>query len=297
MSEKNKGIYYVLLAALCFSLMSLFVRLSGDIPSMQKGFFRNFVALIFSLMILMKDKSSAPFHVGRGNMKYLILRAAFGSLGLFCNFYAIDHLALSDANMLNKLSPFFAIIFSYFLLKEKAAPYQVLCVITAFLGTLFILRPGFDNFTAFPALMGLLGGLGAGIAYTMVRILSGHGVKGPFIVFFFSAFSCCVSLPVCIFDYTPMEPWQIGCLLLAGLAASGGQFSITAAYAHAPAKEISIYDYTQIIFSSLWGFLFLGELPDHMSILGYLIIFGAALVMFLKNQQKLPQHGTHSGMS
>lgn len=283
MSEKNKGICYILLAAVCFSLMSLFVRLSGDIPSIQKSLFRNLVALIFAAVILRKEK--IPFHAGKGNTKYLVLRAVFGTLGIFCNFYAIDHLALSDANMLNKLSPFFAIIFSYFLLKERAAFYQVICVIIAFIGTLFILRPGFDNIVTFPALIGLLGGLGAGAAYTMVRKLSERGVKGPFIVFFFSAFSCCAALPFCILNYTPMEPWQLGYLLLAGLAASGGQFSITAAYAHAPAKEISVYDYSQIIFSSLWGILFLGEFPDWISIVGYLIIFGASLTMFLKNKR------------
>lgn len=284
MSEKNKGIFYIILAALCFSLMSLFVRLSGDIPSMQKSLFRNLVALVFSVFILWKQK--IPFRAGKGNTTYLILRSVFGTLGIFCNFYAIDHLALSDANMLNKLSPFFAIIFSYFLLREKAAFYQIICVITAFIGTLFILRPGFDSMITFPALVGLLGGLGAGVAYTMVRILSGRGVKGPFIVFFFSAFSCLAALPFCIMDYTPMEPWQIGCLLLAGLAASGGQFSITAAYSHAPAKEISVYDYTQIIFSSLWGILFLEEFPDWISITGYVIIFGASFAMFLIRQRK-----------
>lgn len=284
MSEKNKGIFYILLAAVCFSLMSLFVRLSGDIPSIQKSLFRNLVALVFAAVILRKEK--IPFRAGKGNTKYLVLRALFGTLGIFCNFYAIDHLALSDANMLNKLSPFFAIIFSYFLLKEKAAFYQVICVITAFIGTLFILRPGFDSMVTFPALIGLLGGLGAGAAYTMVRKLSERGVKGPFIVFFFSAFSCCAALPFCIFHYTPMKLWQLGYLLLAGLAASGGQFSITAAYAHAPAKEISVYDYSQIIFSSLWGILFLGEFPDSMSIAGYVIIFGASLAMFLKKQKE-----------
>lgn len=279
MSERNKGIFYIILAALCFSLMSLFVRLSGDIPAIQKSFFRNLVALVFAAIILRKEK--IPFHAGKGNTIYLLLRAGFGTLGIFCNFYAIDHLALSDANMLNKLSPFFAIIFSYFLLKERVAFYQIMCVIVAFVGTLFILRPGFNSLVTFPAFIGLLGGLGAGIAYTMVRILSGRGVKGPFIVFFFSTFSCLAALPYCLLHYTPMEPWQLGCLLLAGLAASGGQFSVTAAYSHAPAKEISVYDYTQIIFSSFWGILFLGEFPDWVSITGYLIIFAASLSMFL----------------
>lgn len=283
MSEKNKGIAYILLAAICFSLMSLFVRLSGNLPPIQKSLFRNLVALVFAAFILRKEK--IPFHTGKGNTKYLVLRSIFGTIGIFCNFYAIDHLALSDANMLNKLSPFFAIIFSYFLLKEKAAPYQVLCVITAFVGTLFILRPGFHSIITFPALIGLMGGMGAGAAYTMVRVLSERKVKGPFIVFFFSAFSCLAALPFCLFHYAPMKLWQFGFLLLAGLAASGGQFSITAAYAHAPAKEISVYDYSQIVFSSLWGILFLGEFPDGISITGYLIIFTASLVMFLMRQK------------
>lgn len=283
MSEKNKGIAYILLAAICFSLMSLFVRLSGDIPSIQKSLFRNLVALVFAAFILRKER--IPLHAGTGNIKYLMLRSIFGTLGIFCNFYAIDHLALSDANMLNKLSPFFAIIFSYFLLKEKAAPYQIGCVIAAFMGTLFILRPGFSSIVTFPAVIGLLGGMGAGAAYTMVRVLSERKVKGPFIVFFFSAFSCLAALPFCLLHYVPMRPWQLGYLLLAGLAASGGQFSITAAYAHAPAKEISVYDYSQIVFSSLWGILFLGEFPDGISIAGYLIIFTASVVMFLIRQK------------
>lgn len=74
--------------------------------------------------------------------------------------------------MLNKLSPFFAIIFSYFLLKEKIKPYQLICVIVAFIGALFILRPGFDSVATFPAFIGLIGGMGAGLAYTNVRIAS-----------------------------------------------------------------------------------------------------------------------------
>ncbi len=278
-SSKNKGIMYILCAAVCFSLMSLFVRLADDLPTMQKSFFRNLVALIFAFIILKKQR--VPLRAGKGNTHLLLLRSFFGTFGIVCNFYAIDRLPLSDANMLNKLSPFFAIIFSFFILKEKPRLYQILCVITAFVGTLFILKPGLDSMMTFPALVGLLGGCGAGAAYTYVRKLSERGVKGPFIVFFFSAFSCCLALPFLILDYEPMTLTQLCFLLLAGLAASGGQFSITAAYANAPAKEISVYDYSQIVFSALWGMLFFQELPDAVSVVGYVIIFAASLAMFI----------------
>ena len=108
---------YILSAAVGFSLMTMFVRLAGDgIPSYQKAFFRNFVALIFIAVLMLKKRVS--FVPEKGNAKYLFARSAFGTFGLLCNFYAIDRLVLADANMLNKLSPFFAVLFSAFLLKE-----------------------------------------------------------------------------------------------------------------------------------------------------------------------------------
>ena len=65
--------------------------------------------------------------------------------------------------------------------------------------------------------------------------------------------------------------------LLAGLCACGGQFFITAAYAKAPAKEISVYDYSQIIFTTAISFIVFHEMPDYLSIIGYCVIVGAAV--------------------
>ena len=122
--------------------------------------------------------------------------------------------------MLNKMSPFFAVIFSCLVLKEKVNVPQALFVIGAFLGSLLVIKPTFSNMDLFPSVIGLLGGLGAGIAYTYVRKATLHGEKGPFIVCFFSAFSCLVTLPFLIFDYHYMSLTQIGTLLAAGLAAA-----------------------------------------------------------------------------
>ena len=55
-SSKPRGILYVLTAAFGFSVMSLFVKLAGDLPPFQKAFFRNFIALIFILVIMLKNK-------------------------------------------------------------------------------------------------------------------------------------------------------------------------------------------------------------------------------------------------
>lgn len=284
-SDRNKGVFFIILSAFCFALMNVFVRMAGDLPFIQKSFFRNFVAFFFALILMKKQgiKISMP----KGSKLDLVLRATFGTIGIFCNFYAIDHMLVSDASMLNKLSPFFVIIFSYFILSEKIKPFQGLCVFIAFIGTLFVIKPGFTGIPIFPALIGIMGGMCAGIAYTYVRKLGTKGVKGPFIVFFFSMFSCLVSLPYLILEFTPMSLYQILILLLTGLAASGGQFFITAAYTHAPAREISIYDYSQIIFATILSFVLLGQIPDLYSFIGYIIICIASVIMFLYNNNKI----------
>lgn len=281
MNKKYKGILYILLAAFCFALMNTFVRLSGDLPSIQKSFFRNLVALLAAAFIL--KRSHIGFSFKKENLPLLILRSTCGTLGILCNFYAVDHLLLSDASMLNKMSPFFVIIFSYLFLKEKINWVQTLSVIGAFIGSLLIIKPTFSNLVLVPSLIGLLGGIGAGAAYTAVRALGQRGEKGPFIVFFFSTFSCLVTLPFLIFQYHEMSIIQVVYLLLAGLSAAGGQFAITTAYCYAPAKEISVYDYSQVVFSAILGFILFGQIPDMLSGLGYVIICGMAVLMFLYN--------------
>ncbi len=286
MKEKKKAIavIYILLSALFFSLMNMFVRLSGDLQSVQKSFFRNLVSLAFAAAILKRE--GAWFSGKRENIRYLLLRSAAGTLGILCNFYAVDHLVLADASMLNKMSPFFAIVFSYLILKEKIRLPQALIVGCAFAGSLLIIKPTEAVFHSPAALIGLLGGLGAGIAYTYVRVLGTKGEKGPFVVFVFSAFSCAVTLPYLLLYFQPMSRGQLLSLLLAGLSAAGGQFSITAAYFHAPAKEISVYDYSQILFSAVLGFFVFGQIPDALSWIGYGIICSMAVAMFLYNRKR-----------
>lgn len=284
MSEKNKGILCILSAAFFFSLMTVFVRMAGDLPTMQKVLFRNLVAALFSWGMLIKAGEKLDFH-NKENVKCLFLRAFFGTTGMIFNFYAIDRLNISDANMLNKLSPFFAILASGIILKEKAHKFEWLSVIIAFLGALLVIKPGF-SMSAGPAFIGMLGGLGAGLAYTFVRKLGKNGVKGPVIVMFFSTFSVIVCLPGFLLTYKPMTMAQLGILLLAGVAATGGQLSITAAYTHAPAKEISVYDYSQVIFAAIWGFFLFDQVPDIYSFIGYAVIIAAAVMKFVHGKNK-----------
>lgn len=272
------GISLVIADSFFFSLMTLFVRLSGDIPTMQKCFFRNAFAAVIAIIAL--ARTDEKFHIKKGSLPGLFARSISGGLGMILNFYAIDRIGLADANILNKMSPFFAIIASIFILKEIPKKADWIAVIIAFVGAVFIIKPS-ANITSLYALAGLLGGLGAGIAYTFVRKLGQQGERGPVIVAFFSIFTCCLCLPSMIADFHPMSALQWLFLILAGLAAAGGQFTVTAAYKYAPAKNISVFDYSQVIFASIWGALVFDELPDYLSVIGYVIVISCAVGRWL----------------
>lgn len=283
MKDKQKGMLSIMAAAFFFAAMNVFVKLSGDLPAPQKSFFRNLIAMIFAFMILMRSGEKLSYR--KKDLPMLLMRSIFGTIGILCNFYAVDHLLVSDASMLNKLSPFFVIIFSALFLKEKANTVQKISVVIAFIGALFVVKPSMDVFQNINSLIGVMGGLGAGIAYTCVRQLGKQGVKGARVVFFFSSFSCLVLVPYLLVDYHPMTMHQLLCLVGAGLMAAGGQFSITAAYNFAPAKEISVFDYTQVVFAAILGFFFLGQIPDLYSVIGYVIIIGVAVWSFLRQRE------------
>ncbi|EQK46440.1 membrane protein [Paraclostridium bifermentans] len=281
LSDRNKGIVFIILSAFGFAMMSAFIKLSGDLPSIQKTFFRNLVSCIIAFSLILKYKESA--FGNKENRKILILRSIFGTLGIILNFYAIDRLVLSDANMLNKLSPFFVIIFSAIFLKEKIKSNQAIAVIIAFIGALFIIKPTL-NFAIIPYVAGILGAIFAAAAYTCLRVLGGKE-KFYTVVFFFSLFSTVSIFPFAIMAYKSMTIIQFVYLVLGGVFASIGQFGVTLAYKYAPAKEISIFDYSNIIFSAIISILVFNVIPDKYSFIGYIIIFSASYYMFLNNKK------------
>ena len=285
-NNRTKGIICILLSALCFSGMSSFINLSGDVPTPQKVFFRNLVALFIASVTLIKNKESFKPH--KGCLPYHLLRSAAGLAGVFGNFYATTKMATTaDAAILNKMSPFFTLLFSAIFLREKVKPKQALAIFIAFIGSMFVIKPTMGNSELLPSLCGFAGGVCAGAAYTCVRHMGNKGENGRFTVFFFSLFSVVVTAPYLIFNFAPMTSKQLVYLLMVGVCAAGGQFSITAAYTFAPSREISVYDYSNVIFTAISGYFFLGgQVPDLWSFFGYFIICAMAVWMFLYNKRE-----------
>ncbi|HCA7418163.1 TPA: DMT family transporter [Staphylococcus pseudintermedius] len=278
MNTKVKGILAILISAIGFSFMAAFFRLSGDLPVFQKSLARNFVAMFIPLFFILKYKQ--PFFGKLSSQPLLVTRSVLGLMGVLLNIYAIDHMVLSDADILMKLNPFWTILLSLIFLKEFIQKYQITSMVIAIIGMLFVVKPEFSS-DVIPAIVGLLSGVFAASAYTAVRALSTR--EAPYtIVFYFSLFSVIVLIPFVAFTFEPMSLIQIVYLILAGLSAAVGQIGITVAYSYAPAKDISIFTYASIIFTAIIGFILFNESPDFYAIIGYIIILSASYYMFEK---------------
>lgn len=276
-SEKQKAIAAMIISAFAFSCMGVFIKYIGDIPTPQKALIRSIVIMIASL--IMFKSNNHKFNEIK-HIKLLTLRSMLGTVGILFNYYAIDHLILSDANVIFRLSTVFLLITCYIFLGEKLLKYQIVGIVIAFIGVVFIVKPSFD-FDFFPFLIALGGSILSALAYTTLRYL-GPREKPITVVLFFSTFTAVVLLPYIAFTYEPMTMVQIGFGVAAGLSAFVGQLGVTMAYKHAPAKEVSIYGYLGVIFSAIFSILIFDAAPDVLSLVGYILVFTSAYYMYRK---------------
>ncbi len=271
-------------SAFFFALMSVFVNLAGRTAFFQKALFRNLVSMLNASGTLWITKT--PVHVPRATALPLAVRTIAGTLAVFCNYYAIDHLAIASSNALLKLSPFFTIIFASIALKEHVSKGELGCIIVALAGSAFLILPNMGTL-GFSSLIGLTGGVMTGIVHTSLRAMRKHpDLHGNVIVFLFSSGSFLITLIPCLLLWMPMTGRQVPIMLAAGAACAGAQFALTAAYRYAAPKDISICDSSQIIFSAVFGFLFFHQIPSATNGVGYVLIIAAsALLFFLYKRQ------------
>lgn len=282
-SEKQKGIALMLLSALLFASMQIAVKLCGNrIPTMEQVFFRNSISLIVAWILIRKNGLSLF-----GEKKYqpwLFARSFFGFIGVIFLFYASSHANQADVSILNKMSPFLVTVFAAIFLKEKIAKIQIPALILAFAGAFFVSSPTFQS-DVFPLFVAILSAVTSGIAYTLLSYFKGK-VDALTVIMHFSTFSMVASIPFMIHNFVMpnLQEWLL--LILIGVFGSFGQITLTYAYRMAPASEVSIYNYSGILFSMILGYFLLGEFIAVHSLIGGTMVVAASLVVYFYHQRK-----------
>lgn len=269
----GRAVLMMVLSGLSFSLVAIMVRLAGDVPLYEKVFFRSIVMLVAMGAVAARSHEN-PF-ARNPRIPALVLRGVFGTGAMFLYFYAIEHLTVGDATVLNKLSPFFVAVFAMMFLREKLSRHVIPILLVAFAGAALIIRPQL-SFQALPAIGGFVSAAASGAAYTVVRHL--RGSEPPYrIVFYFALVSVAVSVPPMVLHFVRPEGLQWLYLIGGGVFATTGQVALTLGYHQAPATKVSIYVYAHVIFAFLLGLVLLDEVPDAFSIVGTVMILVAAI--------------------
>lgn len=283
MSKKTKAVILMILSTCSFSVMQLAVKMSGGkIPMMEQVFVRNFFTMFFGLYMVLSTGGKNPFGK-KENQPALMLRAILGYLGVVMYFFASRNMNIADASLLHRSSPFFVVLFSCLFLKERMTKVHAGVLAAAAVGALCVIRPQFNS-EIIPALIGLLSAVSAGGAYVVIAFLKGKESNGV-IIFYFSLVSCLITLPFMMANFVIPDGYGLFMLLVIGVFASLGQVFLTIAYKNAPAGEVSIYNFSGIICSSILGYFLLNEVVDFMSVTGIIIIICAALVMFFYDRK------------
>lgn len=281
--EKTQAALFIILSAFFFSMMQAMVRLSASgIGTMQQVFFRNSISLLVAAYLI--KKNGLRFFGPKEYQPALLLRSLAGSLGMILLFYASAHASQGDVSVLSRTNILWVCLFAALILKERISKEEIPMIALCLAGTVIALRPTFDS-SILPLLAAELSALCCGVAYVMISYCKGH-VPSTTIVFYFSLFSTVGAGILMIPSWVSPTPKQWFMLILIGLFGSLGQICITNAYQKAPAAEVSIYDYSGIIFSALIGMLLLGEGLAVTTVIGALLITAAGLLSYFNGRRK-----------
>jgi drug/metabolite transporter (DMT)-like permease len=261
-------------SALLFAAMGEAVRMaSAQLSNAMVVFFRNAFGLVALLPWLVR---LGPEGLRTRAWPEHLVRGLAGLASMYCYFYAIARIGLSEAILLNYSLPLFMPLIARAWLREEIPPRLWRALVLGFLGILLILRPGLAVFRP-AALAALVAAVLAALAQVGVRRLT-QTEPAARIVFYFAVISTMVSaLPLASVWTTPKRSlWSV--LVALGVLATLAQLVMTRAYAHAPAAQVGPFIYSAVVFAGLMDWWLWDRVPDAAFVGGAVLVCAAGIL-------------------
>jgi len=266
--DQNLAATLLLGSSLLFASAGAAVKLaSATATNEMVVFFRSLFGLVALLPFLVRQGSAA---LRTAHPRQQVTRALAGLAAMYCFFYAIAHLPLAEAMLLNYSSPLFIPFIAWLWLGEPIPPGIGWAIGTGFVGIALILKPGLGFFTP-ASVVGLASGLLTATAMVAIRGLAREEPTTR-IVFYFGAVCSAASAPPLLWGWRSPSPRTLVLLGAVGALATFGQLLLTRAYALAPAARVGPFTYSTVVFAALLGWLLWGEVPDRLSVVGALLV-------------------------
>ncbi len=276
----HQGVFFMILSAGSFCLMTVFVKLAGNsLPTIQIVFVRGFFTLLVTGFFLLKAKISP---LGK-NKRLLMARGLAGTIALFLVYESIQRFPLSEATVIQYLYPLFTTMIATALISEIVDRNILVGLFAGFFGVYAILGfPSISNsyIDVESLAIAICGSFLTGLAYVLVRkatILNEHPLV---VMFYFPLFTVPICLPflLSVWENPSLLDW--GYLFFVGLFTQFGQLFLTYGYKELPATKAAPISYIQVFFATIVGIVFFDEQLTFNFLIGSIIVlFSIILVM------------------
>ncbi|ALG73664.1 S-adenosylmethionine uptake transporter [Azospirillum thiophilum] len=264
-----------LIAILLFAAMDTLIKvLTADYPVPQLMFVRSLVAfLLVGGYTLVRGGGIAAMRTRRpwGH----VWRAFAGLISMGCFFYAFRELPLADVYVLSFAGPLFITALSAPLLGEPVGWRRWAAVVVGFGGVVVMAQPS-AGAPLVPVLVGLVAALFYALAALAVRGLSRTETSASIVLYLLlttTVVSGALAVPV----WTAPTAFGLGLMSLVGVLGAGAQVLLTQAFRRAPPAVVAPFEYTGMVWASLFGWLVFGDLPTVPVLVGAMVIIGSGL--------------------
>ena len=274
----------VLTSALLFAGVGALVKAASvELPTEVIVFFRNAVAMVFLLPWLRVRHRSLSLKTSCARLH--LLRAASGLSAMYCFFIALKLLRLADAMLLCYTLPLFIPIIEWFWLKEPVSRQTKIAVVVGFIGIALVLKPGFGLFQA-AGLVGLASGLLAALAIVGIRRMT---ATEPVVrvVFYFTGFGTLVSTVPLAWTWQNPQGHMLWVLCVMGVLAIMAQMCLTKGYSLAPAGQVGPFNYGNVVFAAVIGWVFWDETLDGLTLAGAVLTCLAGIIATYRSERPI----------
>jgi len=282
------GIALQLGATFSFTVMGALVRFIGErVPLGEQIFARSFFALIPLVAMLVWRKELAS-SVRTKNPLGHVRRGLTGVTAMVCMFAALARLPLVDVTAIGFATPLINVALAAVFLGEKVRAFRWSAVAVGFIGVIVMLSPHLfgverQETGAAGALLAVAGAFLTAAAMTQVRHMSATESTAA-LVFSFSLISTLASLATIPWGWIKPSPVDSLVLFLTGIVGGMAQIMITESYRHAGASTVAPFSYTSMVWSIAIGFVFFGEVPVAVVLLGAALVIAAGLFVIFRER-------------
>jgi len=265
------GILLRVLAMALMAVLAAIVKACAErgVPVLEIIFFRNAFAFIPVMLYIWRTSGFGVLRTRRPGAH--LTRSAVGLTGMICGFTAVSLLPLTQSTAISFSAPLFMVALSALILKEPVSLQRWLAVAVGFVGVLIMVHPDPKQFVGVGVLFAIAAAIGAAGANIAIREIS-RTEPGPTIVFYFTLAGAAVGLASLPFGWVMPSPGVLGLLVAAGLIGGTGQLLLTEAIRRAPVAVVAPFDFTQLVWAGLIGFLVWGETPAMLTLIGAMVV-------------------------